>query len=72
MKKKLFNAKEHPASCVYCQYGRLSPGGVSVLCVRKGIVKPDGKCRKFIYDPLKREPQVPPELPKADAADFEI
>ncbi len=70
MNKKLINGKDHPASCIYCESGRLAPGGVSVLCVRKGIVKPDGKCRKFKYDPLKREPKVPPVPPKADASDF--
>ncbi len=72
MKKKLVNSKAYPASCVYCEHGRISPGGISVLCVKKGIVKADGKCRRFAYDPLKREPQVSPAAPKADASEFEF
>lgn len=72
MNKKLVNGKDYPASCAYCESGRLSPGGVSVLCVRRGIVSPDGKCRRFRYDPLKREPKLPLSAPKADASDFEF
>lgn len=70
MKKKLTNPKAHPASCSYCEFGRLSPNGVSILCVKKGIVKRDGQCRRFVYDPLKREPTVLPDVPKPDASDF--
>lgn len=72
MKKKLINRKEYPASCAYCEYGRLSPGGLSVLCVKKGIMSPEGKCRKFVYDPTRREPKVPLAVPKADTSDYEF
>lgn len=73
MKKKLINANAYPACCSSCEHGRLSPDGQCVLCVHKGIVKPDGKCRKYSYDPLRREPQAPPpELAKAQASDFEF
>ena len=72
MNKKLVNSKKYPPACAYCQHGRLSPGGISVLCVGKGIVSPEGKCRKFVYDPLKREPKIPPASPEADAKDFEF
>ncbi|MBO4893751.1 MAG: hypothetical protein II702_06695 [Clostridia bacterium] len=72
MNKKLVNSKTYTPACAYCLHGRLSPGGVSVLCVRKGIVSPEGKCRKFVYDPLKREPKIPPVSPEADAKDFEF
>lgn len=71
MNKKLINDKTEP-SCMYCEYGRVSPGKVSVLCLRKGVVATDSSCRKFRYDPLKREPRVAPEPEKANAEDYEF
>ncbi len=54
--KLLFNKKIEP-SCSYCTFGgRISPD--EVICIKKGIVSSAGKCRKFKYDPLKREPPV--------------
>ena len=51
-------------SCSYCEYGtKLNDD--EVLCIKKGIVSCEGKCRKFIYDPCKRLPA------KAKALDFE-
>ena len=35
-----------------------------VLCIKKGVVPVEGKCRKFSYDPCKRIP------PKQKALDF--
>ena len=51
-------------SCTYCQFGtKLNED--ECLCIKKGIVSLDGKCRKFTYDPYKRMPQ------KVKALDFE-
>ena len=33
-----------------------------MLCVKKGVVSADGKCRKFQYDPCKRIPPRPKAL----------
>ena len=53
-----------PKSCTYCTHGtKLSEG--QILCVKKGVVAEDGKCRRFSYDPCKRIP------PKAKPVDFE-
>ena len=50
-------------SCSYCIHGtRLDEE--TVLCIKKGVVSADRKCRKFCYDPCKRIP------PKAKALDF--
>lgn len=72
MKRKLLNKKKYPPSCRHCRHGRLAPDENSVLCIKKGIVDKDGKCRSYSYDPLKRIPQKPPEPPKADPSDFEL
>ena len=47
------------------------PDGKSVLCIRKGVMPLDARCGKFRYDPLKREPKLPPK-PQFAAADFEL
>lgn len=58
----LFEKKIEPR-CAYCKRGaRLDE--LRVMCVKKGIVLPNGSCRAFRYDPLKRVP------PRPAAADF--
>ena len=52
---------DHEPSCSYCANGA-PVGEENIICVKKGIVKPWGKCRRFSYDPLKRVPEAP-ELP---------
>lgn len=56
--------KKIQKSCAYCQYGT-KLNDEQVLCIKKGVVSTDGKCRKFAYDPCKRIPA------KAKALDFE-
>lgn len=72
MRKKLFEKKKYPPSCEHCVHGRLSPDEQSVLCIKKGIVSTDGKCMKYVYDPLKRRPQKPLMIEKADPSEFEL
>ena len=49
--------------CCYCLHcTKLSND--QMLCVKKGVVSENGKCRKFTYDPCKRIPG------KAKALDF--
>lgn len=50
-------------SCAYCSNGT-QIDNEQVLCIKRGVVCIDGKCRKFIYDPCKRVP------PKAKPLDF--
>ncbi len=56
--------KKIQKSCAYCQYGT-KLNDEQVLCIKKGVVAMEGKCRKFTYDPCKRIPV------KAKALDFE-
>ncbi len=56
--------KKIERSCTYCIHGT-QLDDESVLCIKKGVVPVDKKCRKFCYDPCKRVPQ------KAKALDFE-
>ena len=56
--------KKIPKACTYCLYGT-QIDQEQVLCIKKGVVPHDGKCRKFCYDPCKRMPL------KAKALNFE-
>ena len=72
VKRKLLEKKKYPSVCETCLHGRLSPDAQSVLCVKKGIVETDGKCRKYSYDPLKRIPKKPLLVQQANPEDFKI
>ncbi|MBQ4039559.1 MAG: hypothetical protein IJC91_00365 [Oscillospiraceae bacterium] len=72
MKSKLLNKKQIAPACEYCSFGTVSPDEQSVLCPKKGIMRRTSSCRKFVYDPLKRQPKLPVELPEFDASEFEL
>lgn len=56
----LFRKKINRA-CAYCVHGTQLEDG-QVLCIKKGLCTPDGKCRRFRYDPCKRIPPRPKAL----------
>ncbi|MBQ8183878.1 MAG: hypothetical protein IJ025_08290 [Clostridia bacterium] len=58
MALKLFRNKTEP-QCGYCEFAEIAPEGNVAVC-RKigGIMQLHSKCKKFKYDPLKREPKV--------------
>ncbi len=58
----LFSRNIEP-SCSYCRFGS-SIGSGEIACIRRGITTAGGACRRFVYDPLKREPERPPVLVK--------
>lgn len=58
LSKKLFG-NHIPPACRTCAQGTLMPDGKKVLCERRGIVAPEGKCRHYFYDPLSRVPKRP-------------
>lgn len=72
MKSKLLNKNAYEAVCRNCKHGRLSPEGDTVLCIKKGIVDPDGSCRRYSYDPLKRVPRKMPAVREANPEDFDL
>lgn len=58
--------------CAFCEYGTTLPadmeGNVFVLCKKLGAVVRDTHiCRRFSYDPLKREPHGTKALPEEEA-----
>ena len=56
----LFRKKIEP-SCSYCVYAA-NLANEQILCSKKGVVSPDGKCVRFRYDPIKRIPVKPKAL----------
>ena len=65
-------SKKIPKSCDYCFYGRKSSAFDVILCKYKGPVDIQNHCRKFEYDPLKREPKFTTNIPKFKSEDFEL
>lgn len=45
--------------CAYCEYGKPILGTEDIICSKKGLVKADGHCSKFLYTPLRRTPPKP-------------
>ncbi len=62
----------HDPSCAICEYGRPSADAQRVLCKKKGVTSPSFSCKKFKYDPLKREPYRAPKLPVFDGSEFSL
>ena len=71
MKKKLIGDNIEP-KCGYCKLSQPIQDVNIVLCSRIGITSSDGSCKKFIYDPLKRKPETPPELMQYTDKDFSL
>ncbi len=65
--------KKIQRSCTYCQYGT-KLDDEQVLCMKKGMVPADKKCRKFSYDPCKRVPVKPKalDMQKYENEDFSL
>ena len=49
------NNTDYSKVCLYCENATVLQGENTVLCKYKGVVSEDYVCRKFVYDPLKRE-----------------
>ena len=58
--------------CAFCEFGTPIPGvDGDVICIKKGVVKEDFVCRRFRYDPLKRDPKQKPPLPELEAVSLD-
>ena len=55
---KMIFSKNIKKACLYCAHGK-DYSGDRVLCEKRGPVAVDFKCRKFEYDPLRRQPAAP-------------
>ena len=71
MRKKLYGNNISPA-CEYCARARRSANGRVMLCAKRGIVPLYHRCRRFVYDPLKRIPYRQPKLDTYKAEDFQL
>lgn len=65
--------KKIQRSCAYCTFGT-QMDEEQVLCIKKGVVKLDCNCRKFLYDPCKRQPkrQKALDFEKYDQEDYSL
>lgn len=43
--------------CKYCEHASPIVSEDKMVCPKYGVVSADYKCRRFRYDPLKREPK---------------
>jgi len=66
-KKKLFG-NHIPPNCEYCRFNTKNNDGKSGCAY--GTV--GDTCKKYEYDPLKREPRTAPALPEFAADDFTL
>ena len=55
MSNKVFN-KKLAHYCEYCIHSINSEYSNEVLCKKRGVTDRKDSCRKYKYDPLKREP----------------
>lgn len=63
-----FKKSKNPEKiCRFCVHAKLLDDGEHVLCNKRGVVKENYVCKKFVYDFLKREPSRARAL---DAVEF--
>ena len=68
MKKPLFGSQIVP-SCSYCNHSEKE--GSTQFCNIHKVLK-NGKCRRFSYNPIMREPRRSAKLPTYTKKDFSI
>jgi hypothetical protein len=66
------SGKSPKPQCIYCRFGTASTDGESVFCIKRGVMLPFSKCRKYKYDPLKREPYKEPQVLEYKKEDFSL
>lgn len=66
--------KDDSRVCAFCEFGTPAPsdaeGNEIVMCSKRGPVKADGRCHKFKYDILKRDPKRQTDLPEIEKIDI--
>jgi len=72
MKKPLLHTAAISPRCAYCLHSSPAPDGEHVLCAKKGVMLMDSACKKYSYDPLKRQPRLRPALPNYEEAEFQL
>ena len=56
--------------CKYCEKAKSLSDCDTVLCDVYGVVAASHKCRRFSYDPLKREPKRIKKTPELEFVDL--
>ena len=56
--------------CRYCERAKTLTDRDTVLCDMYGVVSASHKCRKFMYDPMKREPKRLSKTPELEFVDI--
>ncbi len=67
--KKRYNA-EIERFCKYCAHAAALSDPDQMLCRKHGVVDAGGCCRRFAYDPLKRDPAPPLQLPSVELVEL--
>ena len=63
MRTKSKNEQEYQPVCALCEYATHLCGNADhYLCTKEGVVSSDNRCRKFSFDPLKRQPMPKPQM----------
>ena len=65
------NNKRITPICDYCSWGKILDSG-HILCKYNGVMESGDRCKKFVYDAIKRIPPAPPKLPEFNDDDFKI
>ena len=52
-------SKDIEKICAYCEHGKKILGTDDIICPKKGLVKGNYHCKKFLYTPLHRTPPKP-------------
>ena len=71
MAKKMFN-KSVVKKCGHCIYADSILSSKKVLCLKHGPMDYDDLCRKYEYNPLLREPEVPLKREGFKSEDFSL
>lgn len=69
----LFSKNIEP-NCEYCRRAQIFENCEEIGCKLRGVMTSGDKCRRFVYDPLKRVPE-PPMVFRArefDKEEFEL
>ena len=68
---KIFNKKISPA-CKYCIHSTPLSFTDDMVCKYKGVTESNSSCRKYKYDPLKRQPSTLVLEKNYSKSDFEL
>ncbi len=72
MALKIFKGKTEP-QCAYCEFAEIAEGSELAVCKKiGGVMQLYSNCKKYKYDPLKRQPKSPVFTSAFLKEDFEL